>query len=431
MRYLAHILDELDDQGRLITIKHALSRSYEPTKAILDAEAKDSAVLFKVKDTVLESVSNVMGTRRDLYRALGVNSDEEAYMKLLGVSTINGSGNFVEEGFSDHFEILDCSVEDLPAIKFYEKDGGRYITSSILIAKTPEIDSFNASVHRLMLVPGRGFAIRLVPRHLYKIYRKNLEEGKETPVAIMIGVDPLLLLASALSPPYGVFELSIYSSIVGERARVVRTPKYGLPVHASASIVLEGRITKELVNEGPFVDLLNLYDRERKQPLIKIDAIYVNKVRPYFHVILPGGKEHKILMGFPREAMIWDAVRKAVPKVRKVRLTEAGGGWLHAVISIEKGNDGDGKSAIMAAFGAHPSVKHVVVVDSDIDPDNMHEVEWAIATRFQAHRGLIVIHHARGSTLDPSAEDGITSKVGIDATCPINDRDKYVKPRLP
>ena len=124
-------------------------------------------------------------------------------------------------------------------------------------------------------------------------------------------------------------------------------------------------------------------------------------------------------MGFPREAAIWDAVSKVVPRVRKVRLTPASGGWLHAVVSIEKQHEGDGKSAIMAAFAAHPSLKHVVVVDSDVDPDNPWEVEWAIATRFQADRDLVLVRNARGSTLDPSSQDGLTSKVGIDATKPL------------
>jgi len=120
-----------------------------------------------------------------------------------------------------------------------------------------------------------------------------------------------------------------------------------------------------------------------------------------------------------------------IPRVAKVRLTDGGGGWLHAVIAIDKQSEGDGKSAIMAAFAGHPSLKHVVVVDSDIDPDNPIEVEWALATRFQAGRGLVVVRHARGSTLDPSSFNGVTDKVGIDATAPIKDRSKYVRPRIP
>lgn len=121
-----------------------------------------------------------------------------------------------------------------------------------------------------------------------------------------------------------------------------------------------------------------------------------------------------------------------MPEVVAVRLTQASGHWLHAVISIRKSHDGDPKNAIMAAFGAHPSLKHVVIVDDDIDVDDLGQVEWAIATRFQADRGLVVVYRARGSTLDPSSvEDGMTSKVGIDATKPLGSDLRFEKARIP
>ncbi|RLI13848.1 UbiD family decarboxylase, partial [Candidatus Bathyarchaeota archaeon] len=150
--------------------------------------------------------------------------------------------------------------------------------------------------------------------------------------------------------------------------------------------------------------------------------------------ILPGGVEHKLFMGFPREAEIWKAVSAVVPAVRAVNLTAGGCGWLHAVVAIEKNVDGDAKNAILAAFSAHPSLKHVVVVDPDIDVYDPEQVEWAIATRFQADEDLVIIRGARGSTLDPSAdqETGLTTKVGLDATIPIGlDRRAFSRARIP
>jgi len=117
-----------------------------------------------------------------------------------------------------------------------------------------------------------------------------------------------------------------------------------------------------------------------------------------------------------------------------VNLTAGGSGWLHAVISVQKQTEGDGKNVLMAAFGAHPSLKHAVVVDSDIDVTNSVEVEWAIATRFQADRGLVMIPNARGSTLDPSGdqEGGLTTKVGVDATHTLfKPEEKFAKARIP
>jgi len=430
MRDIASLLKAYE--GNIVTVKKALSTEYEPTRVLEEAEERGVPAVFKVLGFPLPCAGSLIPSREHLYTLMGVRNDEDAYRRVLAPPPSNGNDWFIEKSFENTFLEFRGKVKDLPAIKFYEKDGGRYITTSIIVARLPGADTYNASVHRLMISDEEGFAVRIVPRHLYRIYEDNLKEGRETPVAIMIGASPLTLLASSLSPPLGVFELSLYKNLAGERLEIVYTPKYGLPVDASSAIVIEGMLTSKLVDEGPFVDLLNLYDRRRKQPYLRVEKIYLNQSsRSFFHVLLPGGREHKTIMGFPREAAIWDAVRKAVPRVIKVRLTSPGGGWLHAIISIERNSDGDGKTAIMAALGAHPSVKHVVVVDYDIDPDKPGDVEWAIATRFRADRGLVVINNARGSTLDPTAEDGMVTKMGIDATYPLKDRSKYERPTHP
>ncbi|RLI41204.1 UbiD family decarboxylase, partial [Candidatus Bathyarchaeota archaeon] len=140
------------------------------------------------------------------------------------------------------------------------------------------------------------------------------------------------------------------------------------------------------------------------------------------------------LMGLPREAAIYEAVSKVVPKVKAVNLSVGGCGWLHAIISIEKQSEGDGKSALIAAFAAHPSLKHAVIVDSDINVFDLSEVEWALALRFQASEDLLVISNVRGSTLDPSADQsqGLTSKMGIDATRPLKvPRENFERAGIP
>jgi len=430
--YLRDVINEARHRGELIIIDKPLRDVYEPTKVLMRAEELNKVVLFQVAGKHPTCVGNLVGSRQRLYQFLRVDNDVDAYKKLIEAMNIERefSDWFTEYSFSEFYVSFEGDYRKLPSIKFFEKDGGHYIDASVLVAKTPEMDSYNASVHRLMLVE-KGFAIRLVPRHLFRIYEQNRVKGLETPVAIAVGVHPLVFLASSISPPYGVFEFSLASVLSGSKVPIVRTPRYGLPVVAGTSVIMEGKITLDLVDEGPFADLLNLYDIVRKQPLIKIESIYLLKEDPLFHVILPGGKEHKIFMGFPREALIWDSVRRVVPRVIKVRLTEGGGRWLHAVISIERNHEGDGKNAALAAFAGHPSLKHVVIVDSDVDPDNPEDVEWAIATRFQASRGLIVIRGSRGSTLDPSSDDGLTDKVAVIATYPLSRKNFFEKPKVP
>lgn len=429
MYSLSNAVRQHMEKGYVDKLDRELYPELEPTRHIMKSDEAGTTLLFKVRGSAMECVSGVINTRKKLYEFLGVSRDEEAYAKV--INSLNGRSrqSLREASFKENYRELSSSTLSLPAIKFYSVDGGRYITSSIVIAKTPELDSYNASIHRLMYLDNRSFAIRLVPRHLYSIYETNRKAGKDTEVAVVIGAHPIVELAASISPPYGVFELEMVRDLGGEPLEVVRTPKYGIPVPARASVVIEGRITRELTKEGPFVDILGLPDRVRDQPILVVDATYVPREgSEYFHVILPGGNEHMLLMGFPREAAIWESVRRAVPQVKKVRLTKGGRMWLHAVISIKKTAEGDGKTAIMAAFAAHPSLKHVVVVDDDVDPDKPEEVEWAIATRLQASRGLVVIHHARGSTLDPSSEDGLTDKVGIDATAPLNRRELFIRP---
>ena len=138
--------------------------------------------------------------------------------------------------------------------------------------------------------------------------------------------------------------------------------------------------------------------------------------------MLPGGLEHKWLMGFPVESKLNKAVKDAVPNTIKVILTEGGSKWLHAVIQLKKRLEGEPKNAMMAAFSAHPSLKSVTIVDEDIDPNDPLQVEYALATRFQAGDDILIIKKAKGSSLDPSSDQErlITDKLGLDATKPLD-----------
>jgi len=243
-----------------------------------------------------------------------------------------------------------------------------------------------------------------------------------------IGLPPYVLLPAAMSISYGINELEIANTLkkmgIGSELTAYRFGN-GIDVPASSQFVFCGKILMEEGNEGPFVDITGTYDFVRKQPIVKIDKVYTAK-DAFFHALMPGGYEHFLLMGMPREPIIYEGVSKVVPKVYGVRLTEGGNCWLHGVVSIKKQKEGDGKNAIMAALASHPSMKRVVVVDEDIDIYNDTDVEWAIATRFQADKDLLIVNNAAGSSLDPSVKgDGTTAKMGIDATMPLKNNEGY------
>jgi UbiD family decarboxylase len=242
------------------------------------------------------------------------------------------------------------------------------------------------------------------------------------------------MLAASSPVPFGVNEFEVANALMDNDLRLIKCENADAYAPAEAELVLEGKIsaTKE-VAEGPFVDITGTYDIERKQPVVEVVGVMHRKDYVY-QALLPSGAEHRLLMGLPHEVLIWDAVSRIVPKVYAVNLSVGGSGWLHAIISIEKQLDGDGKNALLAAFAAHPSLKHAVVVDSDIDVFNVSDVEWAIATRFQASEDLLVIKNVRGSTLDSSAdqETGLTTKMGVDATRPFTKpKEKFDRAKIP
>ena len=285
----------------------------------------------------------------------------------------------------------------------------------------------------MMIMDRDRIAVRLVPRHLYRMYNEAKEKGEELKISICIGARPEMLLAAATSTAYETDEMTIASSLckmgTGKPLQVGRTDN-GLIVPSECDYVFEARITFDETEEGPFVDITGTYDYIRMQPVIKVEKIWANK-DPYFHFLLPGGNEHYLFMGLPREPMMYISVREKVPGVKAVRLTEGGCCWLNGVVSIKKVNEDDGRVAALAALDGHKSMKNVIVVDDDVDIFDDKEVEWAVATRFQATR-LITIPNSKGSSLDPSADDSITCKVGIDATIPLDrDRKAYLKAQLP
>jgi UbiD family decarboxylase len=231
-----------------------------------------------------------------------------------------------------------------------------------------------------------------------------------------------VLLAAAMSPAKGVDELSIAQALAP--TPLVRCLTVDLEVPADCEAVLEGRITRRLADEGPFIDLTETWDVVRQQPVLEIDCV-THRRSPIYHALLPGGQEHRLLMGLPREPTIFRAVSE-VADCRAVSITPGGMSWLHAVVQIAKRGPDDGRRAIDAAFHGHASLKHVVVVDDDVDPYDATAVEWAIATRFQADRDLLVLDDQPSSSLDPSAklrqgQKARSAKMGLDATIPWTD----------
>jgi 2,5-furandicarboxylate decarboxylase 1 len=304
----------------------------------------------------------------------------------------------------------------IPILHHLPQDAGAYVTSAVVIVKDPE-HGRNLAYHRLLRLGKREFATRLIENR--GTHAAWCKADGDLPCAICVGVPLQVNLAAAMSPPAGVDEIRMAQALAPTPLVPCRTVDLAVP--AEAELVLEGRITKRLVPEGPFPDLTETMDIVREQPVIEIDCV-THRRDPIYHALLPGGLEHKVLMGMPREPTIYAEVNR-VTRCTDVLVTPGGASWLHAIVQIEKRGPDDGRRAIEAAFRGHGSLKHVVIVDADVDIHNPHEVEWAVATRFQADRDLIIFPDQPGSSLDPSGKQrpgkkARTAKMGLDATIP-------------
>jgi len=313
----------------------------------------------------------------------------------------------------------EVDLRALPIPWHYREDGGRYQSASVIIAEYNGIR--NMSYHRQLLRDASHTVARIVPRHLRTMYETARANGDEISIAIVNGADATVLLAAAMSFNEDLDELTVaaalHERLHGQPLRLVRLGN-GVSVPADAEYAMEARITLDVDEEGPYVDITGTVDGVREEPVIEYDAVF-HRNNPIFHALISAGVEHRTLMGLPRAPTIKTAVSEVVP-CTDVFLTDGGCGWLSSVVQIIPQNEGDGVRAIHAALDGHRSMKQVVVVDQDIDIADSARVEWALMTRWQPDTDTVILSAQKGSSLDPSrSQDGTTSKIGMDATLPL------------
>jgi len=383
---------------------------------ILNENPGKVLLLEKVKNSPYKIVGGVCSSRENFARALGVKK-EDLIQRISSAINNPTKPEMVEKAPCQEVVEREKEVDlsGLPVLTHTTKDMGPYITAGVFISDDKEFGS-NLSFHRASPVSKNRLVARICDRDMNSYLQRS---GGEMDIAICIGLHPSILLAAAISVGIEANEMEIANSL--KLVKLVKCKTNDIMVPADSEIVLEGKVTKERHSEGPFPDITRTYDMVRKEPVIEINCI-THRQDAIYQALLPASPEHELLMGMPKEPVISSAVSK-VCSCKNVLLTHGGCSWLHAVVQIEKRNSNDGKKVIEAAFKAHKSLKHLVVVDSDIDIYNLEEVEWAIATRFQADKDMVAFREP-GSSLDPSAEeDRSTCKVGVDATIPLDKQE--------
>ncbi len=409
---LRPLLNELEDAGQLVRISKEVSAEYEIAN-VLNSLGEKPTIFENVAGYDMPVFGGICAHRDTI--GMGMGTTKEGILgKLVGALRNPIEPEIVDNAPCQEVVREDVDLDTLPLLMHLPGDGGRYMSASVCVIKDPETGR-NVSYHRMMQRAKDRFTARLIKKRQTRTTYDKIEEDIE--IAVCLGSSIPVLIAASLGPPPGVDELSLANAIAPTELVKCRTKDLEVP--ADTEIVLEGRITHNVDAEGPFVDLTETRDFERQEPVVVIDCI-THRKDPMYQCLLPGRLEHKSLMGMPKEPTIFDEVSK-VADCKNVYVNMGGGSWLHSVVQIAKKNDDEPKAAIDAAFKGHASMKHVWVVDEDVDIYDPIAVEWAMATRFQASIDMVVHEKQPGSSLDPSGfhEPGKKTqidKVGFDCT---------------
>jgi 2,5-furandicarboxylate decarboxylase 1 len=415
---LREFIKLLEKEDEIITIKKNVNSRFELPGIVSKFDGNKAIIFENVENKTIPVISNLIGTRKRFAMAMGSKEKNDIH-KIINHSINNKNIKVkITNTIPAYYQNSSNNLSILPIVTHFEKDAGPYITASIVYAKDQENGNQNSSTHRLLKLNDKNMVIRMVEgRHLHKCFMYSKDHGEDLRVVIVIGVHPAINIAAAYQASYGIDEMHIANTILNGNLELSINKYSQLFIPAMSEIVLEGKILCDKTHEEWMVEMLRTYDFKRQQPVFELEKIRFRD-NAVFHDILPGYSEHRLLMGLPVESKILDQVKNVVPSTLQVLLTDGGSNWLTAVIQIKKRVEGESKNALLAAFAAHPSLKIAIVVDEDIDPTNSVEIEYAISTRCQADKDMIIIQNAKGSSLDPSSDqiNLLTTKLGIDAT---------------
>jgi len=428
---LRNFISKIKKNKDLKTVKTKVSTKFEIAGITAKVDGSYAVLFENIKESNFRLVSNLVGTRKRFAMAVG-GTEDNIHEKVISAikkakrPKIVSSGKFMENRSKN--------LLSMPIVTHFEKESGPFITSSIAYAKNPETGKQNSSFHRLMPIDKTHFSIRMVEgRHLHRCFVDAKKHGEDLKIAITVGVHPAISIAGAYQAEWGKDEIDIANALLGGKLTLAKLSSSGLNVPSDSEIVMEGKILRDKTHLEWMVEMLQTYDHKRPQPIFELENLYFRN-NPIFHDVLSGYSEHRLLMGMPIESKLNGELKKSYSQTLQVSMTNGGCNWLHAVVQIKKKNESDPKKIIKKTFDSHRSLKQVIVVDEDIDPNSAESVEYAMATRFQADKDLIILKNVRGSSLDPSSNQQKlrTAKMGIDATRSLSKRpDGFELAKIP
>jgi 2,5-furandicarboxylate decarboxylase 1 len=429
-------LRRMAERGRLRSYVPAADPALEIAAIMKAFDNEDAAILFgDVKGFDMPVVGNFLSNRGNCEAAFGC--DFRAIREFIGRAIGAPQPPVVVERAPAHEEVHRDAFDitkALPVLTHAPGDAGRFITAGVVIARDPQSGVYNASYHRIQLLGPKRTAIRLdFGRHLRLAWERAKQRREHLPIAICIGTDIALQYTAATmgsQMPETADEIAVAGGLAGRPLPVVKAVSQDLLVPAETEIVLEGVIRHDdTIVEGPFGEFIGYLAHAEEMPTVDITA-FTHRRRPIYHAINGYGRETIMLRKYVLEASLLKVLRAAVPIVVDAEMTAGGLHRFHAVLQIKRtsaAHDGLQRNAILAAFGALKDLDMVIVVDHDIDIRDPQDVEYALATRMEAARDLIVIPEARGHEYVRTGDHGVIAKLGIDATVPFADQARFAR----
>jgi len=426
-------LERMCRAERVLTCSRMMDPHLE-IAATMKALDGDKALLFpSVSGHDVPVIGNLVCSRENCEAAFGVDFRE------IRNFVDRAMGEPIPPVLVDTAPVHDVVLTDgfdvgkiVPALFHAPGDAGRFITAGIVIVRDPDTGVYNASYHRLQLHGRDRVGIKLdYGRHMRAAFERAKRRGEHLPVAVCIGADLALHFTAATmgsQMPEHADELAVAGGLAGRPLPVVKAVSQDLVVPADAEFVLEGRVLiDEEEIEGPFGEFVGFAAPGAHAPVLEISAI-THRRNPIYHAINGYGRETIMLRKYVLEASLLKVLRAAVPIVKDAEMTAGGLHRFHAVIQVEKTtpqHDGLQRNAILAAFGALKDLDLVIVVDEDIDIRDPLDVEYALATRMEASQDLILVPGARGHEYVRAGNNGIRTKLGIDASVPFAEKERF------
>ena len=404
----------------VVTVSEAVEPVFEITATVvkLEREARRRPVLIfdNVRGTDYSVMTNLHASRSRLALGMGA-APRDLLQKYLAAMENPIPPKEVNTGPAKDLIATgkDVNLLALPQIVHHKGDAGSYLTAAISFARDPDKGTWNCAYNRLMITGRNSTSIHLtLGKHLWEFHRIAAARGESLPVAFAIGVHPAIALGALAIGSIDEDERAIMGALLDEPLELVKCETSDILVPAHAEIIIEAEIhPTATVNEGPFGEFTGYSLGAREREVVTVNAITQRK-GAIFQDLAVGHLDHMLLSTIPMEANLWRAVRAMVPSVKAVRVPSP----FTCYVAIEQRLTGQAKNAILAVLGSDLYIKRVVVVDEDVDVFDERQVNWAIGTRCQPARDIVIIADARGSDLDPSTagDDGHSGKWGVDAT---------------